>query len=257
MITVSCSSCGQDVKRLVPPTASVLCTECCTPSDDEVHHQLLADAQRRVECQLRAFDTAGSYDTAALSMTDTATLWQRKSIAAVADHQRRLARNEPGRGGILFTGPTGIGKTYAGIAILRRVAQFDPSGIRVMTESSLLRPGIAPWELHDHIRRMLHSARTMLIDDVGTVARPQDQVMMAWKLAADLIAASPTSVLLIATTNLPDMDRLSAWIGAQATSRLAGFVEQATTGWTDRRAGVDHAEWKARLQNSRPRAASA
>jgi DNA replication protein DnaC len=248
MITTTCSTCGQPVKRLITPTTPVLCAHCCAPSEEAIREEALIDARRRVERQFLTFDAAGSYDSAVLSMTQTPTQWQRKAVAAVNAHRQRLTENSPGRGGILFTGPTGIGKTHAAIAICRRVADFDPAGIRVTTETSLLRPGIPPWELHDHIRRTIDGARTLLIDDVGTVARPQDQVMSAWKQVADLIAASPTSTLVLATTNLTDLQHLSQWVGAQAASRLTGFMDQATTGWTDHRAGVDHLDWKARLR---------
>ncbi|WP_197028067.1 ATP-binding protein [Gordonia alkanivorans] len=252
MITVACSSCGATTRRLRPQTTAVLCMNCCSPPEHELREQVLKDTRRRLELQLRAFDATGSYDDALLDMSATTTAWQRKSVAAITEHQGRIARGEPGRTGILFTGPTGIGKTHAAIAVCRRAMHFDPTGVRIVTESSLLQPGIPPWELHAHICRTLDGVRTLLVDDVGTVARPQDQVMSAWKLIADRIVASPDPVLFIATTNLPDLARLSDWVGAQATSRIAAFVQVATTGWTDHRAGLEHPEWKA---NFHPRPA--
>lgn len=251
MKIVECSGCRAPVKRIGDPQPRTLCAECCRPAVSADQRQVAVDARERVDRRLRSFDAAGSYDGVDLSSYDEDTAWHRSATQAVKSHSDRLADAVAGRDGIIFTGPTGIGKTRAAVAICRTMALVDPAGVRVMTEPQLLDPDIPPWRIHDHSRRMLAGARTLLIDDIGTVSRPPDQVMSAWKLVADEIVAAEESVLFLGTTNFPSFDALSKWVGAQAMSRLAAFTLVRTTGWTDHRVGVEHSDWRRQLMSNR------
>lgn len=249
MITVKCSQCGSPVKRRQAPVRDVLCMDCCTPTD--VHQDRTQQALEMVEARLHRFDGAGGYDHALLSMTATTTRWESLAATAVRNHLHRCATQTAGREGIMFTGPTGIGKTHAAIGIARRVAQAAPAGVWAVTESELLDPSVAPWELTQHVQSVLRHRHCLLVDDIGTVARPADQVMASWKMIADELISSREPIMLIGTTNRADWAQLTDWMGAQTVSRLTQFTHLATTGWTDRRTGGEHRTWRTSLTDSR------
>ncbi|KJR10294.1 ATP-binding protein [Gordonia sihwensis] len=255
MLTLySCSSCSAPVRRLTgSDTREVLCANCTDSGVDAMRALVTAQANESLERQLARFDGAGGYLSASLSTNPTAK-WERAAVAAVDELRTSLTRGRISRGGLVLIGPAGIGKTRAAIAICRAVGQFDPAGVSVSSEADLLAPQIPPWELPQHIRRTVAGKRCVLVDDIGSVARPTDQVMSAWKFLLDFLRAADHPTLLIVTTNRQtwaEPGGLADWMGAQSVSRLREIATMGTTGWTDHRTGHDHEQWKAQLNGGR------
>lgn len=247
VMTVYCTACHSPVRRLGPPTGQVLCRTCLnSDSDDMLRESVRAAAADRLAQRLARFDRLGMFDDATLP-AEPRTRWQTIAIGLVAEHCRRLGDGATGRCGLMFIGPTGIGKTRAAIAIARAVGTVDPAGVAAVTESELLDPGVAPWELPAHIARLMANRHTLLVDEIGSVARQPDHVMAGWRDVAEHIHASDVPVLFVGTTNRQSWSErggLGEWMGAQAVSRLRQFCETATTGWTDHRIGQEHLQWK-------------
>lgn len=254
LTTFVCSSCSAPVRRLPGSSdKAVLCPACTESGVGALRAIVNASAVDVLDGQLAKFDGAGSYRSAQLS-TDPTSRWERAAVDAVAAQKSAWEQGTVGRGGLILIGPAGIGKTWAGIAICRAVGAFDPTGVLALSETELLAPGIAPWELTSHIRRLIAGRRCILVDDVGAVARPADQVMSAWKFLLDSIRSADYPTLLIVTTNRQSWsgpNGLADWMGAQAVSRLREHADIGTTGWTDRRTGLDHDQWKAHLMPGR------
>lgn len=255
MTVTACSVCSASVRRLPgSSTTQTLCPACTDSGFDEMHQIVDAVAHSMLEQRLTRFDGSGAYDSAVLSPTPS-TRWERLAVAAVADHRRAISERQPSRGGVIFIGPTGIGKTRAAIAMCRAVAEFDAGGVLVVSEAELFAPEIPPWELDAHIRRFVSGRRCVMVDDIGTVARPIDQVMAGWKAFVDALRAEPQPTLFVGTSNrLSWSDSpagLAEWMGAQAVSRLREHCELATTGWTDYRTGRDHHQWQESLRGAR------
>lgn len=252
IITAVCSECGDGVRRLEPPKRAVLCPTCCrnrAAGDDTAF--INASARDLLENRLNAFDTTGGYGRQPFTPSRSPARWEQLSASSIDQHLRSLDSSTPGRAGLLLIGPTGIGKTRAALSIARRVADTHPRGVWALSETELLNPTIPPWELPAHIRQAVGGRHTLVVDDIGTAARPVDQVMAAWKTVVDALFAAPNPILLVATTNRTTWESLSDWMGAQATSRLTSFTSLATTGWTDHRSGLEHTAWRALLTGSR------
>lgn len=244
-----CGQCGQPVRRLGVPDTAVLCPNCLAGGDEAVRDAVRAAAAERLERRLTRFDQAGGFDTAALSAAPS-TKWEKLAATAVDDHRQRLVAGTAGRTGLMFLGPTGIGKTRALVAVGRAVGAIDPAGVVACTESELLAPSVTPWELPTHIARMIAGRHCVLVDEIGSVARPRDQIMAAWREVVEHFHACEVPVLFVGTTNRQswsERDGLADWMGSQTVSRLRGFCQTATTGWTDHRVGRDHEQWRSAL----------
>lgn len=254
-ITVaSCSGCGGEVRRLGAPQRAVLCPDCCRRQVDVDDYALIDDnARAMLDSRLAAFDTAGGYGLQPFTPSPSPARWEQISEQSVCHHVQHLNAGTLGRTGVLFIGPTGIGKTRAALSIARRIAETRPQGVWVLSETDLLNPSIPPWELIGHIQRAVGGRHTLIVDDIGTAARPVDQVMSAWKSVVDALFAASTPILFVGTTNRTTWDGLTDWMGAQATSRLMSFTSLATTGWTDRRSGLEHTAWRSLLTRPRTR----
>lgn len=249
LATFNCVTCGAGVRRFDTPPGPVQCRQCLVPDDEALHRSVSAAASERLARRLARFDQAGGFAGAVLPEHPT-TRWERLALTAVADHKKRLSARSPGRGGLVFIGPTGIGKTRAAIAIVKAVGDLDAAGVAAVTESELLNPGVAPWDLPAHITRMVAGRHCLFVDEIGSVSRQPDQVMAGWREVAEHLHASPLPVLFIATTNRQSWASsggLSEWMGAQTVSRLNQFCQMATTGWVDHRTGAEHSQWQAAL----------
>lgn len=243
---VSCADCGATMRRLGSPSPTALCAMCVDDGGAAMRESVHRASSARLEQRLGRFDGAGGFDGAELP-AHPEKRWEKLAATAVAEHLRRLADAQPGRTGLVFIGPTGIGKTRAAIAMTRAVAAVEPAGVAAMTESDLLSPSVAPWELPTHVAQLLSNRHTIMIDEVGSVSRPADQIMAGWRTVVEYVHASPLPVLFIATTNRQSWSEsggLGEWMGAQSVSRLRECCEMATTGWTDHRINRDHLDWK-------------
>lgn len=247
-----CSRCGGVVRRLGEPAGTVLCRRCLNLDDSAIHHAVRAAAEDRLAQRLSRFDTSGRYSDAKLP-TAPRTRWERLAIAAVSTHAEHLATGRCARTGLVFIGPTGIGKTRALISIARGVGAIEPAGISVLTESELLDPSVAPWDLRAHVARLLANRHCILVDDIGSVARTPDQIMSGWLEVAECLNAATTPILFVGTTNRQSWSErggLTEWMGAQSVSRLREYCEIATTGWTDHRTGQEHPQWRQALERA-------
>ncbi|MDN5758119.1 MAG: ATP-binding protein [Tomitella sp.] len=253
IMTVPCRSCGADVRRAsgMPGQPdgwrdNVLCTECRGESPEEDWTALLEDkARQRLHERILRFDAAAGYENAAIDAPDVAsTRW----AEATQDAIMVCRRQDTARDGVMFVGPTGIGKTYAAFAVCNAAARaLGPDGVRFTTEEDLLGGDVASWQLKAHIARFLLGAHTVLIDDIGVASRRSDQIQAAWKELCGQIAAQPGPMMIVGTTNRQGWDGdqgISAWMGAQAASRMRQWTSEATTGWTDKRTGVLHERWR-------------
>lgn len=251
MLTVlTCTSCQAPVRRLSGGVNERVLCPSCTESGVEAMRALVADqAAQSLEQRLGRFDGSGAYGSAVLSEHPTSR-WERIAVEAVNAHRTALEQGTVSRAGLVLIGPAGVGKTRAAIALCRSVGAFDPSGVLMVTENELLAPEVPPWELLEHIRRLVSGRRCVAIDDIGAVARPADQVMAAWKYLLDILRAADQPMLLVGTTNRlswSERGGLVDWMGAQAVSRLREHCEMGTTGWTDYRTGHIHEQWRSML----------
>lgn len=250
-VAVKCSSCGATVtrrQRSASDSNPVLCSACCAvPGADAEAYRLAARAA--LEQQLGMFDATGQYNSAKLD-ANPETAWGRNTASTLAQHRLSVEAGGLFRGGLMFFGPSGIGKTRAAIAVCREVGDYDPAGVLIRTEQSLFDSSLAPWELLPAVTTLTAGKTLIVIDDIGVCYRRPDQIHAAWKGLCDSIATNPNPVLLIGTTNRPGWDGesgLTPWVGAQVTSRLRQFMTAATTGWTDHRTGEDHEQWHRHL----------
>lgn len=256
LIAVACTACGATVTRRKQPSLDsnpVLCTSCCSVpgSDASTYRQ---SAGQALERQLGMFDATGQYNDAQLDPLPE-TAWGKNIARVIKQHRAAYEAGGQYRGGLMFFGPSGIGKTRAAISACRAVGAYDPAGVLIRTEQALFDPALAPWELLPAVTSLTAGKTLIVIDDIGVCYRRPDQIHAAWKGLCDSIATSPNPVLLIGTTNRPGWDGesgLTPWVGAQVTSRLRQFMAAATTGWTDHRTGEDHQHWHQHL-SGRPR----
>ena len=256
IVKVGCSGCGVPVSRMsgLPGRAHdwkdhVVCSKCRNDDPAETWAaELDAQAQLRLQQRILDFDATAGYETANLEADDVrATRW-----AQAARQALRAAETDPkSRTCLMFFGPTGIGKTWAGFAICNAAArQFGADRVRFATEESLLGGDVAPWELLSRIQGWLRGASAVLIDDIGVANRRSDHVQVAWKELCSQIAAHPRELLVVGTTNRQGWNGdagLTAWMGAQSTSRLRQWSADCSTGWSDRRTGVVHERWRDHL----------
>lgn len=189
---------------------------------------------------VRAFDAVAGYEYASvdeIDSTKTAAVCRR-----LVDTHSAADPNSGHRGGIALIGPTGIGKTRALFAVINALAP----GRRVLvgSEDTVLAVDVPPWELAAAITARITGVDVLGIDDVGVSLRRPDERMLAWKSLADAVARAPHPVTVVLTTNLQGWSALTDWVGAQAASRLSGWMPLASPGWTDRRTGRTHEQWR-------------
>jgi hypothetical protein len=102
-------------------------------------------------------------------------------------------------------------------------------------------------EITTEINPRITPIEVLGIDDVGVSMRRPDERMLAWKALADAVARAPHPVTVVLTTNLQGWSVLTDWVGAQAASRLFGWMPLASPGWTDHRTGRVHDQWRSDL----------
>ncbi|NLE80765.1 MAG: ATP-binding protein, partial [Rhodococcus sp.] len=205
-------------------------------------------ASERLRHRIGAFDATSGYESASLDAEHVhGTRWARAAKGALDRSADRTSRSC-----LMFFGPTGIGKTWAGFAICNAAAgRFGADSVRFATEETLLGGDVAPWELRSRLQRWLRGAAAVLIDDIGVANRRTDQVQAAWKELCSQIAAHPEELIVVGTTNRQGWNGdagLTSWMGAQSTSRLQQWSVDCSTGWTDRRTGVVHERWREHLE---------
>ncbi|CAG7636423.1 hypothetical protein SIM91_05015 [Rhodococcus opacus] len=189
---------------------------------------------------VRAFDVVAGYEHASvdeIDSTKTSTICRR-----LIDTHTAADPNTGHRGGVALIGPTGIGKTRALFAVVNALAP----GRRALvgSEDTVLAVDVPPWELAAAITARITGVEVLGIDDVGVSLRRPDERMLAWKALVDAVARAPHPVTVVLTTNLQGWTALTDWIGAQAASRLSGWTPLASPGWTDRRTGRTHDQWR-------------
>lgn len=189
---------------------------------------------------VRAFDAVAGYEHASVDEIDST-----KTAAAcrrLIDTHTAADPHGGHRGGIALIGPTGIGKTRAMFSVVNALAP----GRRALvgSEDTILAVDVPPWELTAAITARITGVEVLGIDDVGVSLRRPDERMLAWKALADAVARAPHPVTVVITTNLQGWTALTGWVGAQAASRLSGWMPLASPGWTDRRTGRTHEQWR-------------
>ncbi len=255
IVQVPCRTCGAAVSRMTglagqPPNWQdrVVCAGCRDEDPQQAWDaELDRQARARLHRRIVGFDATAGYETASLNTDDVRnTRWARAAVSALDDAAARTTR-----AGLMFFGPTGIGKTWAGFAICNAAVQrFGADSVRFATEETLLGGDVAPWELHGRLQSWLRGASVVLVDDIGVANRRQEQVQAAWKELCSQIAGHPSSLVLVGTTNRQGWDGdagLTAWMGAQATSRLRQWSVDCSTGWADRRTDAVHERWREHL----------
>ncbi|MGB3676813.1 MAG: AAA family ATPase [Candidatus Nanopelagicales bacterium] len=261
IVEATCVDCATKVTRAVGFDGQrddwrthVLCSHCRKPEDDaEAVWRATLDnaANERLRARIRAFDAAAGYEHAAL---DDPQVHDKKwaKAARTAVQTCFAATDPPGREGLMLVGPTGIGKTWAAFAVCHEIARIaGPDSVRFAAEEELFGAETAPWELKKRLGEWLDGAAVAFVDDIGVATRNPDQVLAGWKQLCSMISGHPTPLMIIGTTNRQGWDGeagLTAWLGAQAASRLRQWARQEyTTGWTDRRTDQVHERWKAHL----------
>lgn len=256
VVRVKCRQCGEEVLRMseMPgqPTgwqSNVTCTRCRGEDYEQTwDRELEGQARGRLLRRIAEFDATAGYEAATLGDPDVRdTRWGRTACEAVA----ACELDDRARAGLMFFGPTGIGKTFAGFAVCNAVAEkFGADQVRFVSEEALLGGDVAPWELRGRLQAWLRGASVILIDDIGVATRRSDQIQSAWKELCGQIAGHQGPLIIVGTTNRQGWDGdvgLAAWMGAQSTSRLRQWTEDCTTGWVDRRTDTVHERWRDQL----------
>lgn len=192
---------------------------------------------------VRSFDAVAGYENARLDeLASPATL---RVCSGVVDGHRAAPPTTPYRGGVALIGPTGIGKTRSMFAVLNALA---PGRRTLMgSEDVVLAADVPPWELAGAITARITGVEVIGVDDVGVSMRRPDERMLAWKSLADAVARAPHPVTVVITTNLTGWSALTEWLGAQAASRLSGWMPLGSPGWTDHRTSKTHDQWRSDL----------
>lgn len=193
--------------------------------------------------RVRAFDAVAGYEDARLEeLVSPATA---RVCAVLVEGHTGAAPGSAHRGGVALIGPTGIGKTRTLFAVMNALAP----GRRTLvgSEDTVLAADVPPWELASAITARITGIEVLGIDDVGVSMRRPDERMLAWKALADAVARAPHPVTVVITTNLQGWSALTEWMGAQAASRLSGWMPLASPGWTDHRTGRIHEQWRSDL----------
>lgn len=254
IVQANCTRCGVEVQRtraLVDGNPDwrqhVVCLDCreaTEPAGEQVWKMLAERTRRRWTDRAVTFDAGARLEEAHLDETPGA-VWQQRAHDALVEW--RDPSRERSRSGLMLCGPTGIGKTWAAFAVANAVADLGYGAeIRVASETELLGPQVATWQLEDHLRRWIDGAAMVIVDDIGVAPRNRDQLQAGWKMLADLIAAQPRSMLVVGTSNRQSWGKeagLTEWVGQQASSRLRSWTLICTTGAVDRRTGDAHENW--------------
>lgn len=189
---------------------------------------------------VRSFDAISGYEDARLD--EVASPAALRVCTGVVDGHRAAPIGTAHRSGVALIGPTGIGKTRTMFAVLNALA---PGRRTLMgSEDVVLAADVPPWELAATIAARITGVEVLGVDDVGVSMRRPDERMLAWKSLADAVARAPHPVTVVLTTNLPGWAALTDWVGAQASSRLSGWMPLASPGFTDRRTGRTHDQWR-------------
>ncbi|KRF18762.1 hypothetical protein ASG90_02360 [Nocardioides sp. Soil797] len=171
----------------------------------------------------------------------------RMAFTSVA--QRSRGTMTRGSSGFLLTGPTGIRKTGACYALLTALVssgRLMPNEILVAREDDWLPPmaRVSRYGADARTRKQMASAlsgkKILLLDDLGYGRYPSQEDQQA--LMLDLLErVELNDILLLVTTNLSDLDRLEAWVGPAAFSRLWERVGEIvwSSGSVDTRIGHD------------------
>lgn len=260
VVTATCVRCSADVTRAVglPGQSAnwrefVLCPVCRDADEDAqtVWRKSIDDAAaERLRARILRFDAAAGYENACLDDPGVrGTNWA--TAARNAIDTCTTASDRPARAGLMLLGPTGIGKSWAAFAACNAIAaRTGADSVRFASEEELLGAEVPPWELKDHLSRWMLGASVILVDDIGVATRGTDQIQAGWKQLCGLIAAHPTPILFLGTTNRQGWDGqagIGAWVGAQAASRLRQWTTDCTTGWVDRRTNEIHDRWRKQL----------
>lgn len=133
------------------------------------------------------------------------------------------------QGGILLSGPTGIGKTWACYALLHALVgngQVTSSQIVLWSEAETL-PELGkmssfhngPQHTGTALGAALHGKRVLLLDDLGQGRYP-DEGMRHSLLRELLDLVIRNDILLLVTTNMHDQEALTRHVGHAGFSRL-------------------------------------
>lgn len=259
VVTAQCVRCPAEVSRAVGLGGQrenwrefVLCVDCRDGEDAEtVWRRTLDDAAAaRLRARILKFDAAAGYEDASLDDPGVRdTNWA--AAARDAIESCTFASDKPARVGLMLVGPTGIGKTWAAFAACNAVAaKTGADSVRFASEEELLGAEVPPWELKEHLSKWMLGASAIFVDDIGVATRGTDQIQAGWKQLCGLIAAHPSPILFLGTTNRQGWDGqtgIGAWVGAQAASRLRQWTTEGTTGWIDRRTNETHNHWRQHL----------
>jgi DNA replication protein DnaC len=259
VVAAQCVRCSAEVSRAVGFDGQrenwrefVLCADCRDGDDAEtVWRKTLDDAAAaRLRTRIRSFDAAAGDENASLDDHGVQdTKWA--AAAREAIDSCTTAADRPVRAGLMLVGPTGIGKSWAAFAACNAIAaRTGADSVRFASEEELLGAEVAPWELKEHLSKWMSGASAVFVDDIGVATRGTDQIQAGWKQLCGLIAAHPSPILFLGTTNRQGWDGqagIGAWVGAQAASRLRQWTTDCTTGWVDRRTNDIHKQWHKQL----------
>lgn len=262
IVRANCTHCGAEVHRargLVDGTPDwrqhVVCRDCREadePADVQITQMLADRIRQRWTDKAAAFDAGARLEDAQLDAAPAA-VWQQRAHDALAewlDPERVRSRS-----GLMICGPTGIGKTWAAFALANAVADLGyGADIRAASETELMGPQVATWQLESHLRRSIDGAAMVIVDDIGVAPRHRDQLQAAWKMLADLVSSQPRSMLVVGTSNRQSWAKesgLTEWVGQQTASRLRSWTSICTTGAVDRRTGDTHENWARQTSRSK------
>lgn len=148
----------------------------------------------------------------------------RQNMTRVLKSVRAWAQNfEPGAGNLLFTGSTGLGKTFLSACVARTVADL---GFSVVYEgaarlfSDFEKERFHPEEFADSTQRYLR-CDLLILDDLGTEMVTQFVISAFYNLVNERLRQGRSTII---STNL-SMALIRERYGMQTFSRLAGEYE--------------------------------
>ncbi len=128
----------------------------------------------------------------------------------------------PASGSLLFSGPTGLGKTFLSACIARTVADrgysvvYDTAG-RVFTDFETAKFSLRGEESRELTKKYL-SCDLLILDDLGTEMTTQFVVSALYQILNTRLMESRATIV---STNIPEME-LGARYSPQIASRLLG-----------------------------------
>jgi len=236
LLTEPCANCGRDVQREIRPgllaelarKLAPICDECAAAAEqeDRERHEREADQARaeRVRDRIARSGLPAKYHDLTLDGLDHDPAVIAAALSWVVDG-----------GGLLLTGPVGVGKTMvAGVAARARLERAAVVWLTAPLLFARLGSGFDSPQ-RDEALEVLSGRSTLVLDDIDK-ARPTEygaeQIFVAVDQRVEHRAA------LLVTSNLKPSQLAERWPSPYSeaiTSRLVGYCEVVAVGGVDRR----------------------